>query len=73
MACNRPIVATELGDVGILLKNFKESLCKEGDKKDMMEKIKLQLNAKRVDYRKAAMKNSWDNIALKLDVVLGRQ
>ena len=70
MACNKPIVATDVGDVGIFLRGFKNSLCKENDKKDMMKKIKLQINAKKVNYRKAAMENSWANIALKLDTVL---
>lgn len=70
MACNKPIVATNVGDVGILLKNFKDCLCKENDKEDMMKKIKLQLKKKKINYRKTAAKNSWNNIAKKLDKIL---
>lgn len=70
MACNTPIVATNVGDVGIFLRNSKQSLCRQNDKKDMMEKIKMQLNNKEDNYRAAAMKNSWNNIALKLDKIL---
>lgn len=69
MACNTPIVATDVGDVGILLKNFKGSLCEENNKKDMMDKIKIQLSKKRVNYR-ARLKNSWHNIAKGLDRIL---
>lgn len=70
MACNRPIVATDVGDVGILLKKFKGSLCRENDKSDMIEKIKMQLNKKKVCYRRDVLKNSWDNIALRFDGIL---
>jgi len=69
MACNTPIVATDVGDVGILLKNFKGSLCKENDKKDMMDKIKIQLSKRKINYR-AKLKNSWHNIAKDLDRIL---
>ncbi len=69
MACNTPIVASNVGDVGILLKDFKDSLCKENDKNDMAEKIKTQLNKKKINYR-AKLKNSWHNIAKELDRIL---
>ena len=70
MACNTPIVATDVGDVKLLLKKYKNSICRQNDKKDMMKKIKLQLKKGKVGYRKDAIKNSWDNIALRLDKIL---
>lgn len=70
MACNTPIVATDVGDVKVLLKKYKNSVCRQNDKKDMMEKIKLQLKNNKADYRKDAVKNSWDNLALRLDKIL---
>ena len=70
MACNVPVVATNVGDVGIFLRQFKQSLCRQNDKRDMMEKIKKQLNNKKISYRPAAMKNSWERIASKLDNAL---
>ena len=74
MACNANIVATDVGDVGLFLKNFKGSLCKENDVNDMIAKINFQLNKKKnagkTDYRQFAMKNSWENIATHLDKIL---
>ena len=70
MACNKPIAASDVGDVGIFLSRFKQCLFKQNNKIDMMKKIKMQLSSKKVNYRKAAIKNSWDNIALKLDRAL---
>mgnify|MGYP001608492627 CR=1 FL=1 len=70
MACNTPIVATKLGDVGILLKGFKDSLCKPDDEKDMCKKIKIQLKKGRINYRKKLKNNTWSNVAAKLDKIL---
>jgi glycosyltransferase involved in cell wall biosynthesis len=70
MACNRPIVATDVGDVRELLKKYKDSLCKESDNNDTMQKIMLQLNKKEVNYRPDVLKNSWDMIATRLDKAL---
>lgn len=70
MACNTPIVATKLGDVGILLKGFKDSLCNPDDEKDMCKKIKIQLKKGRINYRKKLENNTWNNVAAKLDRIL---
>ncbi|MEK6984311.1 MAG: glycosyltransferase family 4 protein [Nanoarchaeota archaeon] len=70
MACNVPIVATNVGDTGLFLSKFKDSVCKENDEKDIAEKIKIQLGKGRVSYRKDAMKNTWENIASRFDKVL---
>lgn len=73
MACNVPIVATNIGDVSRLLSRYKNSLCKPNSAHDMKNKIKLQLNKNKANYRKAAMNNAWDNIAKKFDAILNKQ
>lgn len=70
MACNTPIVATRLGDVEILLKEFKGSLCNPDDEKGMHDKIKMQLRKGKINYRKKLKDFAWDRIALKLDKIL---
>ena len=70
MACNTPIVATRLGDVGLMLKGYKDSLCMPDDEDDMCKKIKIQLNKDKIDYRKKLKNNTWDSIAAKLNKIL---
>lgn len=70
MACNTPIVATRLGDVELLLKEFKGSLCNPDDEKDMHDKIEMQLKKGKINYRKKLKNFTWDRIALKLDKIL---
>lgn len=70
MACNTPIVATRLGDVEILLKEFKGSLCEPDDEKDMHDKIKIQIGKNKINYRKKLNEFAWDRIALKLEKIL---
>lgn len=72
MACNTPIVATKLGDVELLLEEFKNSLCAPDDEKDMIAKIKLQIGKNRINYRKKLKDFTWDRIALKIDRILKR-
>ena len=72
MACNTPIVATNLGDVGLLLKGFKDSLCKPDDEDDMCKKIKIQLKKGKIDYRKRLKDFTWDSIAYKFHNILTR-
>ena len=70
MACNIPIVATNIGDISKLLSKHKDSLCKPNNINDMANKIRIQLNKYRINYRKAAMSNTWSSIAKKLDKIL---
>ena len=70
MGCNVPIVATDVGDVGDLLRSFQSSLCKSNNSLDMALKIKTQINEKKVKYRSYAMDNTWDKIAEDLNEVL---
>lgn len=70
MACNTPIVATRLGDVALMLKDFKDSLCMPDDADDMRRKIRIQIKKGKIDYRKKLENNTWNRIALKLDKIL---
>ncbi|MDP7457702.1 MAG: glycosyltransferase, partial [Candidatus Woesearchaeota archaeon] len=71
MACNTPIVATNVGDVGIFLKQFPHTLCKPDDVEDLKEKLKYKLtHEEKIDYRKHIKKNTWDAIAEKLNTIL---
>ena len=70
MACNVPIVATEVGDVKELLSAYKGSMCKPNSIQDLAEKIKSQIGKNRISYRKKAMDFSWGRIATKLNKVL---
>jgi glycosyltransferase involved in cell wall biosynthesis len=70
MACNTPIVATDVGDVGRILSSFKGSLCKPDDKESMKAAIKRQLGKGSIKYRKAVGKNTWDSIAKDLEMAL---
>ncbi len=70
MACNVPIVATDVGDVGRILSTFKGSLCLPDSEESMKNAIKNQLKKKSINYRKAVMKNTWDTISKELEKVL---
>lgn len=70
MAVNVPIVATAVGDVVRIQKPFKDSLCRPGDSKSLMNKIKLQLKKGRVNYRSASMHYTWQKLSKKLDKLI---
>ena len=70
MACNTPIVATKLGDVELMLKGYKDSLCMPDDEDDMCKKIRIQLKKGKIDYRKKLKNNTWNNIAYKFHKIL---
>ena len=71
MAINLPIVATNLGDVTLLLKNYKGSLCQPDNADDLSEKILAKLNyGKKSDYGKIVKNFEWKILAKKLNNVL---
>ena len=70
MAVNVPIVATAVGDVKRVLKNFKNSLCIPNSIEDLKNKIMLQLKSKKVNYRNVAMNYTWERLARKLDKII---
>lgn len=71
MACNVPIVATDVGDVSELLGKYEGSLCKPDDAFDLAKKLiaKLQFDG-RVNYRKGLGKFDWRILSRKLDEIL---
>lgn len=70
MACNTPIVATSLSDLKLMLKNYKDSLCKPDDENKLYEKIKRQLTKGKINYRKNLKNFTWDRIAMKLHKII---
>jgi len=71
MACRVPIVATDVGDVSLMLKNYQNSLCLPNDSNDLAEKTILQLeNNKKIEYN---IKNfDWRVLSKKLNNILMR-
>lgn len=66
MACNKPFVVTDAGEMHRHIKD-KKMIAKAGSVKDLKEKIMYAIKIKKVNSRKAAMKFDWKNIAKKLD------
>lgn len=70
MACKVPIVATDIGDVSLMLKKYPGSLCKP-DAYDMATKIIGKLkNYKRVDYARELKGLDWKVLSKKLDKII---
>ena len=70
MACKVPIVATDVGEVSLMLKKYQGSLCRP-DAYDMATKIIGKLkNYKRVDYGKELNGLDWKVLSRKLDKIL---
>lgn len=68
MACNTPIVATDVGDISVILKKYKESLCNPDDINDLSKKIITIINKKgKKDYRSSIVEYEWKNLSKKLD------
>ena len=71
MACKVPIVATFVGDVPLMLKNYTGSLCKPNGADDLANKIIAKLNNyKRVDYSSQLRKLDWKVLAGKLNKII---
>jgi len=71
MACNTPIVATDVGDTSLLLKKYKGSLCKPNDTNDMADKIISRLKEnKKISYKKSIEKFEWKILSEKIDSIL---
>ena len=70
MSCKVPIVATNIGDVSLMLKNYSGSLCRP-DPYDMATKIIGKLKSyKRVDYSKELKGLDWKVLSKKLDKMI---
>ena len=72
MACQAPIVATDIGDMSLILKKYGGSICKPDDANDLSKKIiaKLENNNKKVDYGKDLKQLTWENLAERLNKIL---
>jgi len=71
MTCKVPIVATNVGDVSLLLKKYDGSLCKPGDADDLAEKIINKLKKpQRIDYGNDLKNLQWSVLSSKLDKII---
>lgn len=71
MACGVPIMATDVGDASLMLKNYHEGLCKPNDPDDLADKLINKLeNYKRADYAKEIKQLDWAVLAKKLDNIV---
>ena len=71
MACNVPIVATDIGDVSLMLKKYKGSLASPGNVDDFSEKIMLKLESNsRPDYSEDTKNFDWKILSEKLNEIL---
>ncbi len=68
MACNLPIVATNVGDVGLILKKYEGSVAKPNDAEDLSQKIILKLkDIRSVNYGADLSRLKWKKLAKKID------
>ena len=71
MACKVPIVATDIGDMSLILKKYYGSICKPEDADVLSKKIIAKLkNNKKVDYGKDLKHLTWKNLAVNLNKIL---
>ncbi|HLC60515.1 MAG TPA: glycosyltransferase family 4 protein [Candidatus Nanoarchaeia archaeon] len=71
LACNVPIVATDIGDVSFMLKKYNGSLASPGNVDDFSEKIMLKLeNNSRPDYGEDVINFDWKKLSEKLNKIL---
>lgn len=68
IACGVPVVATRVGDVVDVLKDYQGSLAEPGNAEDLAEKITAALSLKkRPDYSKIVEQHGWEKLARKLN------
>ena len=71
MACKAAIVATEVGDVRLIMKNRKDSLCSADSIEDMKNKVIAKLkNPKKYSYEKELKELTWEALARKFDKII---
>ena len=71
MACNVPIVATDVGDVSLILKKYKGSLAVPNNAEEFSEKIMLKLESNaRPDYSEDVKNFDWNILSERLNEIL---
>ncbi len=72
LACDQPVVATDIGIASTLLSSHRELLCSPGNAKDMAEKIINVLNSQdnRSGLRSIVLEYSWQNSAAHLNELI---
>ncbi len=68
LSCNIPVVATELPDIKMVLKDHPETLARAGDVQEFAGKILEQLKkGKKTNYRKLTDDYEWKKLAVRLE------
>lgn len=71
MVCNVPVVATAVGDVKELLRNYPDSLAEPSNAEDLAYKITAALdNKKKARYGRIVAEYTWEKLARKLNTEL---
>lgn len=71
MACNVHIVATDIGDISLMLKKYNGSLAAPDNAEELGEKIMLKLeNNSRPDYSEDAKNFDWKILSEKLNDII---
>ncbi|HJN56977.1 MAG TPA: glycosyltransferase family 4 protein [Candidatus Woesearchaeota archaeon] len=71
MACGLPIVATDIGDVSIVLKNYEGSLVNPDNIEEYKNRIISKLKKpRRIDYSKDVKNFTWETLAKKIDKII---
>lgn len=68
LACDRPVVATAIGDVKRVLQKAPQCLVAPGDVNMMAERIVMMLrNPPKVDYRAISQQYTWEKVTARLE------
>ena len=67
LACNKPVVITDAGEMQKLVRNGKLT-AKAGSIQDLKEKIKYALTIEKINSRNTAMKFDWKNIGKEMEM-----
>jgi glycosyltransferase involved in cell wall biosynthesis len=70
MAVNKPIVASDIGNIGCVLKKFRASLYKPDDMEDFLDKFRKQAAIASINYRDATKKYTWQALAKETSAIL---
>lgn len=72
MACNRPIVCTDVGEMKKLLTAAPELVCKPNDKEGLKKAVLKAISYKSINYRKTLAEKglTWEMLGEKLNTIL---
>lgn len=73
LACGVPVVATSVGDVAVVLRDYPECLAVPGSASDLAERIVFVVKRKKQpDFRRLVLPYSWEQLSGRFSDALGR-